>query len=54
MIIIDKINDTISDPELIGSYNTLMHDPIINYKNVIIIVFSRNFWQLKREVEMNL
>ena len=44
-IIIDKTNDNtcISDSELIGSYNTLMQEPIISYKNVIIIILSKNF-----------
>ena len=54
IIIIDKTKDIISDSELIGSYNTLMHEPIINCKNVIIITLSKNLQQLKREFKMNL
>lgn len=41
MIITDKINETISDPELNDIEYMLMHEAVSNGKNVIIRVFCK-------------
>ena len=43
MIIIERVNEAISDPELIGNYSILIHEQVIKFKNVIIRVRIRNF-----------
>ena len=54
MSIIDKIDDTILDPELNDIEYKLMHDAVNKGKKVKIRVRSTNFWQLKRDTNVNL
>ena len=54
MIIIDKIEEAILDPELNDIEYKLMHEAVNKGKNVRIRVLTTNFWQLKRETNVNL
>ena len=52
--IIDKIEDTILDPDLNDIEYKLMHDAVNKGKKVRIRARSTNFWQLKRDTNVNL
>ena len=43
MMIIERVNEKISHPELIGKYSIFIQEQVINFKNVSIRMRSRNF-----------
>ena len=54
MSIIDKIEETILDPESNDIEYMLMHEAVNKGKKVRIRVRSKNFWQLNHHANVNL
>ena len=54
MSTIDKTEEAMLDPELNDIVYKLMHEAVNKGKNVRTRVLTKNFWQLKRDTNVNL